>query len=339
MAVPNFLSLETEEFRPETYVAPPYSTAATSLCWRHDPKDQSCLQSNARIIRWEDGSLTLQLASNPKEQYRISAKPLAPLNKSGAYEANLDTHTYLAAAAETSSVFRITSHLTHSLTVLPAEMETDDAVQRLQANLAAATRAGKKNADGSGITIIEVKEDPELAGKRAEAAEREKLRADRKRQQLVDREQTRVGRRPQYRSAGGGLTVGGLEDDDGMLTTRARPRKRPRTNRRGEIYTDEEDEYDRRGHTREDEYDREDDFLVDDDEELEIAEDDEDEEPELEDEDMDAEGEIDDDVRPEKSSRKEAASPKRKSPEAGGAGSPPTRKKNRYRIESDEDEE
>lgn len=59
MAVPNFLSIETEEFNPETYVAPPFSTAATSLCWRFDPNDESRLQSNARIIRWEDGSLKI----------------------------------------------------------------------------------------------------------------------------------------------------------------------------------------------------------------------------------------------------------------------------------------
>ncbi|KAL1967545.1 hypothetical protein VTN77DRAFT_3060 [Rasamsonia byssochlamydoides] len=340
MAIPNFLSLETEEFRPDTYVAPPFATASTSLCWRYAPDDKSKLQSNARIIRWEDGSMTLQLASNPREQYRIATKLLAPLSKSGDYEAELDTHTYLAAAAETASVFRITSHLTHSLTVLPTDMETDDAVQRLRESLAAAARAGKK-ADG-GVTIIEVKEDPELASKRAELAEKEKLKADRRRQQLAEREQTRTSRRGAYRYPAGGLTVGGLEDEDGMATTRARPAKKPRANRRGEIYTDEEEEYDRRGRTREDRYDEDDGFLVGSDEEPEVVEDDEEEEEELEDEDMDAEGEDDEDVRPEKpTTRKarESASPKRTSAEeAGGAGSPPARKKHRYVVESDEDE-
>lgn len=101
MPVPNFLSVETEEFNPETYVAPPYSTAATSLCWRYDPNDEAFLQSNARVIRWEDGSMTLQLASAPKEQYRIATKPLAPLNKSGDYDTKLDSHVYLGAASET----------------------------------------------------------------------------------------------------------------------------------------------------------------------------------------------------------------------------------------------
>lgn len=335
MPIPTFLSIETEEFNPETYVAPPYSTAATSLCWRFDPNDESRLQSNARIIRWEDGSLTLQLASAPKEQYRISAKPLAPLNKAGDYEPEFDAHAYLGAAAETASVFRITSHLTHALTVLPTNMETDDAVQRLQESL-----ARSKNPDGT-VAVIDVKEDPELAKKQAELAEREKLKAARRRQQLADRDLDR-GRRVgmPYRTGGAGLTVGGLEGDDDMLTTKPRQTKPARKpNRRGEIYTDDEEEYDRRGRTRQDEYDEHDGFLVGSDEEEEAAAESEEEEEELEDEDMDAEGEVDEDIRPARKERPE--SPKRKSPApeaAGGAGTPPTRKKHRYVVDDDEDE-
>ncbi|PLB34610.1 Paf1-complex subunit LEO1 [Aspergillus candidus] len=326
MPVPGFLSVETEEFNPETYVAPPYATAATSLCWRHDPNDDSLLQSNARIVRWEDGSMTLQLASAPKEQYRISTKPLAPLNKSGDYDTKLDSHVYLGAAAEASSVFRLTSHLTHGLTVNPTTMETDDAVQRLQESLAAATRGGKKTVDGS-APVIDVKEDPELAKRQAEMAEREKLKAARRRQQLADRELDR-GRRVgvSHRSGGAGLTVGGLEDDDGLMTTRAKKTRRP--NRRGEIYTDDEEDYDRRGRTREDEYDEDDGFLVGSDEEPEVADDDDDEDV-LEDDDMDAEGEEE---------RAPAARPKQRASPEGAAGTPPARKKHRYIVDDDDEE-
>ncbi|KAH8425719.1 Paf1-complex subunit LEO1 [Aspergillus melleus] len=327
MPVPNFLSVETEEFNPETYVAPPYSTAATSLCWRHDPDNDALLQSNARIIRWEDGSMTLQMASAPKEQYRISTKPLAPLNKSGEYDTKLDSHVYLGAAAETSSVFRLTSHLTHGLTVYPTTMETDDAVQRLQESLAAATRGSKKTADGS-APVIEVTEDPELAKRQAEMAEREKLKAARRRQQLADRELDRGRRVGVSRTGGAGLTVGGLEDDDGLLTTRPRAKKPRKPNRRGEIYTDDEDDYDRRGHTREDEYDEDDGFLVGSDEEPEVADDDDDEDL-LEDEDMDAEGDEDE----------PAAKPKQRRASPGeAAGTPPARKKNRFIVDDDDDE-
>lgn len=333
MPIPNFLSIETEEFNPETYVAPPYSTAATSLCWRHDPTDDSLIQSNARIIQWEDGSMTLQLASAPKEQYRITTKPLAPLNKSGDYETKLDSHVYLGAAAETSSVFRLTSHLTHGLTVHPTTVETDDAVQRLQESLAAATRGTKKTVDGS-APVIEVKEDPELAKRQAELAEREKLKAARRRQQLADRELDR-GRRVgvPHRTGGGGLTIGGLEDDDGLLTTRPRAKKSRRPNRRGEIYTDDEEDYDRRGRTREDEYDEDDGFLVGSDEEPEEVEDDE-EEDILEDDNMDAEGE--DEEIP--AARPREARGRETEVESGATGTPPTRKKNRYIVDDDEEE-
>ena len=334
MPIPNFLSVETEEFNPEHYVAPPYSTAATSLCWRYDPNDESLLQSNSRIIRWEDGSMTLQLASAPSEQYRIATKPLAPLSKSGDYDPKLDSHVYLGAAAEASSVFLLTSHLTHGLTVLPTTMETDDAVQRLQESLAAAARGGKKTADGS-APVIEVKEDPELAKKQAELAEREKLKAARRRQQLAERDLEKGRRVGVSRTGGAGLTVGGLEDDDGMLTTRAKRTRKP--NRRGEIYSDDDEGMGMR-HTREDDYDEDDGFLVGSDEEEEVV-DDGDEEEELADEDMDAEGE--DDVQPERPTHREkrgTPEPKDTEAETAPGASPPTRKKHRYVVDDDEDE-
>ncbi|KAL4796525.1 Leo1-like protein-domain-containing protein [Aspergillus venezuelensis] len=328
MPVPNFLSIETEEFNPETYVAPPYSTAATSLCWRYDPNNEKLLQSNARIIRWEDGSMTLQLASAPKEQYRIATKPLAPLDKSGNYDTKLDSHVYLGAASETSGVFRLTSHLTHGLTVYPTTVETDDAVQRLQESLAAATRGTKKTVDGS-APVIEVKEDPELAKRQAEMAEREKLKAARRREQLADRELDR-GRKfgMSHRTGGAGLTVGGLEDNAGLLSTRPRAKKPRRPNRRGEIYTDDEDEYANRGRTKEDEYDDDDGFLVNSDEDVEEDGGDDDDDDILDD--VDAEGE--DDSPPPRTKAK------RPSPDPAPADQA-ARKRSRYVVESDEDED
>ncbi|KAJ5151843.1 hypothetical protein N7492_010138 [Penicillium capsulatum] len=327
MRVPDFLSVEAEEFNPETYVAPPYSTAATSLCWRKDPNDEELLQSNARMIQWEDGSMTLQLASAPLEQYRIASKPLAPLNKNGDYDQKLDSHVYLGAAVETASLFRLTSHVTHGLTVLPTEMESDDAVQRLQDSLAAAARGSKQTADGS-APIIDMKEDPELAQRRAEQMEKEAMKAERRRQQLADREADRGRRMAAPRTLASGLSIGGLEDD-GMQTTRARGKPR-RTNRRGEINTDDEEDYGRGARTREDEYDEDDGFLVGSDEDVEEEEDDGEEEEELEDE--DAEGEADEETQA-------AAKPARSKPApTSRAESPPSRKKNRYVLEDDDDE-
>ncbi|EAS31670.1 RNA polymerase-associated protein LEO1 [Coccidioides immitis RS] len=346
--MPNFLSIESEDFNPETYVAPPFSSASTSLCWRYDPKNGKDIQSNARIIRWSDGSLTLQLASNPTEQYRMPLKPLGRPNnssKNADYDSELDSHVYLGAAAEASSVIRITSHLTGQLSVLPTTVETDDAVQKLQESLAAATRTGRKNPDGT-VAMFDVKEDPELAKKQAEQAEREKLREARRRQLAADRDLDR-GRRVGLpgRTGGAGLTIAGLEGDD-MLATRGRIAKKPRRkpNRRGEIYTDDEEEYGRRGRTREDEYDEDDGFLVRSDEEIEIEEEEEEELLE-EDDNLEAEGETDDEISaPHKmATREKEKSPRRpledgEEPEGAKAGTPPVRKKNRYVVESDEDE-
>ncbi|KAJ5086345.1 hypothetical protein NUU61_007652 [Penicillium alfredii] len=332
MRVPDFLSVEAEEFNPETYVAPPYSTAATSLCWRKDPEDESLLESNARMIRWEDGSLTLQLASAPLEQYRISSKSLAPLTKSGEYDTKLDSHVYLGAAVETASVFRLTSHVTHGLTVLPTTLETDDAVQRLQESLAAAARGSKQTADGT-APVIDVKEDPELAQRRAEVMEKDALKAERRRQQLADREADRGRRTNAPRTLTTGLSVGGLEDD-GLRTTRPRAKPR-RTNRRGEINTDDEEDFSR-GRTREDEYDEDDGFLVGSDEDIEEEADGD--EDELEDEDMDAEGEADEEIEVPSKAVRSKPSAKESDDEPARAGTPPTRKKHRYVVDDDDDE-
>lgn len=328
MRVPDFLSIESEEFNPETYIAPAYSMAATSLCWRRDPADEDKLQSNARLVQWEDGSITLQLASAPLEQYRTSSKPLAPLSKSGEYTTKLDSHVYLGAGLEQAELFRLTSHVTHGLTVLPTALESDDAVQRLQESLAAAARGNKQTADG-GVPMINVREDPELAARKAELMEREAMRAERRRQQLADREADRTRRVAAPRTMANGLSVGGLEDD-GLRTTRPRAKPR-RPNRRGEIMTDEEEDWGRGGRTREDEYDEDDGFLVRSDEELEEEGDDDDDEEELEDEDMDAEGEVDEEVAPSKPTRKEET--------PRGDGTPPARKKNRYVVDDDDEDE
>ncbi|KAJ5334374.1 hypothetical protein MYU51_016673 [Penicillium brevicompactum] len=325
MHIPDFLSVEAEEFDPETYVPPQNNAAATSLCWRKNPTDETQLQSNARFIKWEDGSITLQLASQPLEQYRVASKPLAPLAKSGAYDHKLDSHVYLGAGLETASTFRLTSHVTHGLTVLPTTLETDDAVARLQEQLNAARRGSKQTAAGT-APIYEQKEDPELASRRAEVMEKEAIKAERRRQQLADREADRGRRQGGTRSGPSGLSVGGLEDG-GLHTTRPRAKPR-RQNRRGEIFTDDEEEDYSRGNarTREDEYDEDDGFLVGSDEDVEEGEDDEDE---LEDEDMDAEGEDDEEAAPKARSKPE---PKAR------AGTPPARKKNRYVVDDEDDE-
>lgn len=292
--------------------------------WRRSPKSPQKIQSNARIIRWSDGSYTMQLASNPMEQYELPAKALAPSINSP-YDARMDSHTYLATVHQNTSFAQITNHLTNSLTVQTTTELNDDALIRLQESMAAAVK-GNKNTDG-GVPIISIQEDPEQAKKRAELAEREKLRAQRRRQNQEERERDRQNRvlgRSGLRTGGmsSGLGVGALEDDDGMTPSkpRAKPVRKPR--RRNSEYSDDEEDFRNRGRTREDEYDEDDGFLVGSDEEPELVADDDDEDEEMGDEDAEE--------KP-KSKKKEP-----KAEEGEGAGG---RTKHRRVVDEDEDEE
>lgn len=296
----------------------------------------------------------MQLASNATEQYELPAKPLAPPQRAPlkptptatnrgpkgapAYDPRLDTHTYLIAPHELASIMRITNHVTTSLTVLPSSDQNDDALIRLQESLAAATKGNKTTANG-GVGVINISEDPELAKKKAEVAEREKLRAQRRRQQQEDRERDRANRvlgRSGLRTGGigAGLTIGGLEDDDGMATTRARPSKPKRTaRRRNSEYSDDEEDFRNRGRTKEDEYDQDDGFLVGSDEEPELVPDDSEEEEEELADDLDDE---DEKKKPKKTSPKRE---REAEVEAGEEGASGARQKRRRVVDEEEDDE
>lgn len=330
-----------------------YQTAISTSRWRYSPSDPSEMQSNARVIRWEDGSLTVQLASNAREQYALSAKALAPpqtnprkpvptaskkrSHTSDPYDARLDSHTYLVTPHESAQILRITNHITASLAVQSSSVEEDDALIRLQERMAAAKTNKTSGGEGGGIEMLTVKEDPELAKMKAEAAEKEKIKAQRKRQQQEERERDRANRvlgRSGLRTGGygmgGGLTVGGLEGDDGMASSRpsrpSKPRKKPR--RRNSEYSEDED-FRSRGRTKEDEYDEDDPFVVGSEEEPELV-DDPSEEEEMGDEDAEGEEVEEEEVRPAK------PAVKREATDDGAAGG---RAKRRRVIEEDEDEE
>lgn len=316
---PNFLGIEPKAFHHAHFQPPvtdhhsselpsstfsPYQTSINTIRWRHSPKNPAELQSNARILRWSDGSLTLQLASNPREQFELTAKPLAPphntplkpittaanrgraANGAAHYNSRLDSHTYLTVPHEQASLIRITNHVTSSLAIKSSSDENDDALIKLQMSLAAATKGNKTAADG-GLEIINISEDPELAKKKAEVAEKEKLRAQRRRQQQEERERDRANRvlgRSGLRTGGfgSGLTIGGLEDDDGMGHTRARMLKPKRkSRRRNSEYSDEDEDFRGMGRSKEDEYDEDDGFLVGSDEEPEIVPDESEEEADM----------------------------------------------------------
>lgn len=286
-------------------------------------------------------------------QYAIAPKALAPPqrnppkptptsihDKSGrtllnnSYDEKADTYTYLASASQEAFMVRITNKITTSLQVIPSTDGADEALERLQSSMQAALRGGPT---GGPVTMEAITEDPELAKKKAEMAEKEKLKAQRRMEAQQSRERDRThkvfsrgGARP------GGLTVGDLEDGEGGAPRRA-PRAKPRRQRRDDYSDDDEDWGGRARAAKEDHYDEEDDFIAASDE----------------DDDRDAEGEDDEDIdamiesrEKEQRDRDRAVTPKRDRPREvdddvepeGAQGSSPVRTKRRRVVEEDDDE-
>jgi RNA polymerase-associated protein LEO1 len=174
--------------------------------------------------------------------------------------------------------------------------------------------------------VITNTQDPELQKKRAELAEKERMRAQRRRETAA--EKANLPRRP-----GGGLSVEDLEGRGGRRASGSgrKPPGAKRPRRRPEYDSDDDLP---RGRNREDEYDKEDDFLASSDEE-EVIDDESDREApkskklktskteETSDPDADAEADLDEEV---------AAAPITSEAVAAGRG----RKRNI--IEDDDDE-
>ncbi len=363
--MPAFLGLDRKNFNPNTYEPPKqthdedlsdtkfsaFNTAASTVYWRHDPQDAAKLQSNARIIRWSDGSLTLQLASNPKDQYRISTTALRQTfgkkNKSqNDYDPNRDAHYYLGAPHTAAALLQVVAPVSAAMKILPTGQQNDDSVQRLQASLAAASATTDVFSN-----VKKIKEDPEMAKKAAELAEKEIQRDKRKRLANEDKQLSRrdkvLGRAGVSR--GTGLSIADLEDEDGMPTT-TRPKKgatRPKRNRSGDIYSDDEDEGYPRGRTKEDEYDLEDGFMAASDEEPEIYEDEDapgeqdDDDPDVDDLEIEGRQTLVEGKTRGEAERGRDVTPKRAAEEEVPpvAGSPHAGRKKRRVIDDDDDDE
>ena len=259
MKVPQYLPIIPELFDADTFTIPkpsptqpsPYTLATTAIRFRQHPTESGKYQSNSRIIRWSDGSLSLQIGSSP-ELYDLPSKPLAPPPKSPDYDPNQDSHTYLVTSHEGSNMLRFIGHATQSLAVMPAgEDVSDEAMARLHEQLAAAV-----NAKG-GVRVksmeLQTMEDPEKLKREAERVEKERVRA----QKRLEAQRRKHDILPDR----GGLSRSGAAGSAGRLSAadvEERKRDRRGGGRGASPIT-------RRGATREDEYDRGDGFVADED--------------------------------------------------------------------------
>nr|POE47410.1 another transcription unit protein [Quercus suber] len=357
LKVPDNLEIKPEEFQYSTFQPPTtdhhsreepsetfsaFNTAMTTIRWRHSPSDPSEMQSNARILRWSDGSITLQLASEPLKQYEFKGNPLAAPQRNPAkptpfsvkegnkvgrqgmgavagekFDPSRDSYSYLMVPHDTLDSLLVAHKLTGGLQIKGSDLDSDDAIQRLEAALASAANATKSNTGIIDTSLAEL--NPEHGREEAERTMREKAKAERRRENAVQRDQERSSRalgRHGLSSGrfGGGLSTDMLEDDEpggAMRRPRAAPKKRRA--RRGSEYSDDEDFGRNRFSQKEDEYDQEDDFLAGSDEEEEVEDDDDPDDgivdefsrprqrtpkraAEADDDDEDAEGEPDDDA-------------------------------------------
>ncbi|EWC48797.1 hypothetical protein DRE_00102 [Drechslerella stenobrocha 248] len=278
LKIPQFISIAPQIFKPETFQAPklppdaaitPYTFATTAIRWRRSAADPSKLESNSRIIKWSDGSFSLQIGSSKEGLYDLPTNQLIP-PKNTDYNPAHDSFTFLAEPLANSRLVRFFSHATQSMGVVSASdsVITDDIKQMVAARYKA-TQKRRGNEEGLNQMDISYKvEDPERARREAEAVEREVEKSRKKIEAQRNKEAESAGAngyRRRYRRGDQALTLDELEEGN---------RERPRGGGGGGGGY-------RGKKVREDDYDEDDGFVEadpDSDEEEEIMEDSDEEE-------------------------------------------------------------
>lgn len=280
LRLPKFIGIEPRAHDSANFVPPsadhhsetksanfsPLSIALSTIRYRTN-KNSGSLESNTLLHKWNDGSMTMSIGD---QHYELQSKSLAPQLHGKPYQEIQDSHTYLASPSIASQLLLLVGHITNQITILPNKDIEDDALEKLQKSLAAATRGGTKGEDKGGPELITNTEDPELQKKKAEIAEKERIKAQRRRETAAEKQNL-----PRFHaSSRGGLNIDDLEGRYGRRDLGVeRKASKPRRNRSS--YNSDEEPRTRK--SREDEYDKEDDFLADSDEDIEESGDDQDE--------------------------------------------------------------
>jgi RNA polymerase-associated protein LEO1 len=262
--VPDFVKFVPEPFDPDTWEPTEWDIENAKSAnpkpvvrWYRD-RETGELRSNANILKWSDGSLSLSVGD---QHFSMQKKDLAPpLDKP--YNDLQDTHTYAAAAHLSSGLFLIVGHVGEEYTLRQNKSLEDDALQRLAMRMRAA------QAEDEASRIIKTTHDPELQRKQAELAEKERMRAQRRRENAA----ARLDGAPRSGRAGGLLSVDDLEGGRRAGGKRRGDGGKPKR-RRPEYDSDD----DRPAGARQEDYDLADDFIAPSDEEEEVSEEEEEE--------------------------------------------------------------
>ncbi|SPJ74616.1 related to LEO1 Extremely hydrophilic protein [Fusarium torulosum] len=279
LRIPKFLKIMPQEYNPDTFEPSEFDLEnAKTEHPKHVARvrrDHSTdeLKSNTNVFHWSDGSVTISVGG---EHYEIQRKELAPPPEKPYNEAH-DGHYYAAAAELHSNILMTVGHITEQYNVRPNKSVGDDALSILAEQIASAS----KPANATDM-IIKTTRDPELQKKQAELAEKERMKAQRRRENAAAKMDGGYGRT----AARGGLSIGDLE---GGRRGAAGSRKRGapgagKPRRRRDEESDEELE-DAVG--RHEGYSLDDGFIVNSDDEAEESGADDDDEEELLDDDED----------------------------------------------------
>ncbi|KYK57691.1 hypothetical protein DCS_04704 [Drechmeria coniospora] len=258
LRVPNFIKFMPEIYVPDTFEPSEFDLAnAKSDQAKHVARAQQDantgeLKSNTNIYRWSDGSVTIAVGG---EHYEIQKKALAgPPNQ--AYNELHDGHYYAAAAELSSNMLITVGHLMEQYNVKPNKAVGDDALSLFAERMAQANK-GTKGEE----MIIRTTRDPELQKKQAELAEKERIKAQRRRENAA----AKMDGGPLGRSGRGGLSIGDLEGRGvGSGRKRGAPGSAKPKRRRPEYDSDDDLP---QGVGRHEDYDMDDGFLVGSDEE------------------------------------------------------------------------
>ncbi|ORY78084.1 Leo1-like protein-domain-containing protein [Leucosporidium creatinivorum] len=322
--LPNFLQLNTQPFDPKTCKAPVPDENVIRWRWTKDELGDFIKQSNSRIVRWSDGSLSLQVGS---ELFDISLSldhsavlsstgptlPVLPSLSSGASGLSSSTFdqnrghglTYLTAKHDYTELIEAQASVHGTLTFRPTTLQSNTH-RRLASSIA------NRNVKGRATKIAALPDiDPEKR-----KAEREKAELDKAKKAKRDAAKSAGGRKKGAKRATRMIGYSDEEDDgEGDEDDEERgfgSRSQPIRGAGGPLSQ------------REEEYEEEDGFVAPDDEE-------EEEQPES------SEGELD--AMDEAEARIEREERRKKEMKARGEEAAPAPAPRRRLVVDDSDEE
>ncbi|KAI8913367.1 Leo1-like protein-domain-containing protein [Gorgonomyces haynaldii] len=164
--LPNFLTIDPKPFDPreveeEDEMSPTIATKVENkVRWRYDPAKKGKKDSNARLVRWSDGSFSLMVGD---ELFEVSQTNIA------------DNQNYLISQHPKEGFFKTQARLNTLMSFRPSSITS---LTHKKLTMAIASKHAHANAKVA--KIIATKEDPEKQQAEAARIENERLKAKRK---------------------------------------------------------------------------------------------------------------------------------------------------------------